>query len=98
VIEQIELAAARFPGLAERPIPNNLYQLYAVDYGTTVASATERLKAIAADAHQAEALEIAPGTPLLAIDRRATALDGQVVERRFSFCRSDDIHYLSELR
>ncbi len=98
VFEHITLPAAYFSGIEERPIPNNLYQLYAVDYGVTVGRATERLKAVAAGAPEADALGVAAGTPLLAIDRVATAIDGRICEWRVSLCRTDQVHYLSDLR
>lgn len=98
VLEEIALPAALVPGLEARPVPNNLYQLYAVDYGLTIARATERLKATAADARQARHLAVAAGSPLLAIDRIATTIDGRIAEWRVSTCRTDRAHYLAELR
>lgn len=98
MLEDIRLPAARFPGIEARPVPNNLYQLYAVDYGMTVGRAIERLKAVAADAEAAALLEVAEGTPLLAVDRLATTIDGRVCEWRLSYCRTDGFHYLSDLR
>lgn len=98
VVEDITLPAALVPGLEARPIPNNLYELYAADYGVTIARATERLKAVAAEPRHAAPLEVAVGTPLLAIDRLATTLDGRVAEWRVSLCRTDHVHYLSDLR
>ena len=98
VLEDIALPAALVPGLEQRPVPNNLYELFAVDYGLTIARATERLKAIAADARQARHLGVEVATPLLAVDRLAHSIDGRPAERRLSVCRTDRAHYLSELR
>jgi GntR family transcriptional regulator len=98
VYEELTLPAALVPGLESRVIPNNLYQLYAVDYGVTIARATERLKAAAADARHAAQLGVAVGTPLLAIDRIATTIDDRRAEWRVSLCRTDRAHYLSDLR
>jgi GntR family transcriptional regulator len=98
VLEDIALPAALVPGLEQRPVPNNLYELYAVDYGLTIARASERLKAVAAEARHAEHLGCAVAAPLLAVDRRAHTIDGRRAEWRRSACRTDRLHYLAELR
>ncbi|HYF57113.1 MAG TPA: GntR family transcriptional regulator [Salinarimonas sp.] len=97
VWERIVVPARLFPGLAERELPNNLYELYALEFGVTIAAATERLTAVAATAREAGPLEIAPGTPLLAVDRVARSIDGRAAEWRVSLCRTDGVHYVSEL-
>ena len=96
-IRLLWVAEALYPGLAERLLPNNLYELYAAEFGVTIAAATERVKAVAAGAREVERLGLAPGTPLLAIDRIATAIDGRIAEWRVSVCRTDELHYLCEL-
>ncbi len=97
--ERIILSADRFPGLGDRiDIPNNVYQLYAVTFGVSVARAEERLKAVAATPEDAKCLATTSGTPLLEIDRTAYALDESPVEWRLSRCLTEDYHYLSDLR
>jgi GntR family transcriptional regulator len=98
VVERIHLPAAMFPGLESRTLPNNLYELYTLEYGVTIGRASERLKAVAANDGDAEALGTVAGAPLLRIDRLAFALDGRRVEWRVSLCRTDRIHYWSDLR
>ena len=103
IVERITLPRALFPGLEKRGIagqdlPNNLYELYRAEFGVTIARATERLKAIAATRREAKHLGVAAGTPLLAIDRTALAIDGSPVEWRVSLCRTDTVHYLLDLR
>ena len=99
VSERIAVPAARFPGLAAfEPVPNNLYGLYAERYGVTVARASESLKAVACPAADAAHLGIAAGSPVLVIDRLATDLDDQKVEWRVSLCRTDQFHYMSDLK
>jgi GntR family transcriptional regulator len=98
ILETLSLPGRLFAGLAEGPIPNNLYSLFAARYGVTIASARERLKAVALDAGQATALGVAPGSPALLIDRLALSLDGTPVERRVSLCLTEEAHYLSDLR
>ena len=78
--------------------PNNLYGLYSETFGVTIATASERLKAVALAGADAAALGVPPGTPALSIDRLALALDGTAVEWRVSLCLTGEAHYLSELR
>ncbi|BAT57624.1 HTH-type transcriptional repressor DasR [Variibacter gotjawalensis] len=99
VSERIVIPAARFPELdTAEPVPNNLYGLYAERYGVTIAQATETLKAIACPPDDAALLGIKSGTPVLAIDRTGIDLSGRPVEWRFSLCRTDKFHYLSDLK
>ncbi len=98
VIELITLARGQFPGIEKRQLPNNLYELYRSAFGVTIVRATERLKAVAATAREAKHLGLKLGDPLLSVDRVAYAIDGRPVEWRRSLCRTDTIHYLSDLR
>jgi GntR family transcriptional regulator len=98
IVERIVLPRALFPGIEKRDLPNNLYELYRAEFGVTITRATERLKAVAATRRDAKHLDVAVGAPLLAIDRTALAIDGAPVEWRVSLCRTDTIHYLSDLR
>jgi len=98
IAETIAVPQRLFPDLADiREVPNTLYDLYERRYGITIARAVERLAAIAADARDAKLLEIAPGAPLLEIDRTALALDGNPVEWRISRCLTATHHYRVEL-
>lgn len=97
IIESLVLPEQLFPGLADAPVPNNLYGLYAQRYGITVSRAREELKAVSADADTAAMLKTEPGTPVLLIDRLAFALDGTPVEWRVSYCLTSNFHYLSDL-
>jgi GntR family transcriptional regulator len=98
IVERILLPRALFPGIEKRDLPNNLYELYRSDFGVTIVRASEKLKAVAATRREAKTLGLAVGAPLLSIDRTAFALDGRPVEWRVSLCRTDTLHYLSELR
>jgi GntR family transcriptional regulator len=70
-----------------------LYELYEKEFGTTIHSAEEQLRAVVASAHDASLLDIAPGTPLLEIDRIALTLDNTPVELRVSRCITRNHHY-----
>lgn len=98
LVETIALPAERFPGFAElAEIPNNVYRLYSQRWGITIASAHERLKAIAAGARDAAHLGCAAGAPLLEIWRVATDLEQSPVELRVSRCLTEQAHYRSDL-
>lgn len=97
--EVVVLPKARFPDLPEvDALPNNLYQLFSVRWGITIAQSEEQLKAVSADVVTAEALGCAVGTALLQIRRVARDLGGRAVELRISLCRTDRIHYAVNLR
>lgn len=99
VSERIVVPSARFPGLEKiEPLPNNLYGLYAERYGVTIARATETLKAVACPREDATLLGIRSGAPVLLIDRIGVDLSGRSVEWRVSLCRTDQFHYLSDLK
>ena len=98
VAEGMVLPHRLFPGIESRELPNNLYELYAAAFGVTVARADERLKAVAATARTARHLAVAAGAPLLSVDRVALDVAGAPVEWRVSLCRTDEFHYLCNLR
>lgn len=98
IVETILLPAARFAGLTDASIPNNLYQLYAAKFGVRIGRAQERLKAVALTARDARDLGTAAQTPALMIDRIAFGLDGRAIEHRISICLTQNIHYLSDLK
>jgi GntR family transcriptional regulator len=97
--ETIALPEALFPGLAERDeMPNTLYDLFQRAYGVLVTRTDDRLCAVAADVQTAATLGVAPGTPLLKIDRIAFGLDDRPLEWRVSLCHLGDAHYLARTR
>jgi GntR family transcriptional regulator len=97
--ETIALPEALFPGLAEqREMPNTLYDLFQKSYGVLVTRTDDRLCAVVADPETAATLAIAPGTPLLKIDRIAFGLDDRPLEWRVSLCHLGDAHYLARTR
>ena len=100
LVERITVASALFPGLVETPreqIPNTLYALYERAYGVSVTRAVEQLRAVVADAEDARLLGLAPGAPLLQIERTAYGHAGNPVERRCSRCDTRRHHYLNTL-
>ncbi|WP_375459080.1 GntR family transcriptional regulator [uncultured Enterovirga sp.] len=98
ILEDVTLPADPFGPLCDGPVPNNLYELYATRFGVTIARARERLKAVPAAPAAARSLGVAVGAPLLLVDRIAARIDGRPAEWRVSLCRTDDLHYLSDLK
>jgi GntR family transcriptional regulator len=98
-VETIVLPEALFPALAAvDAVPNTLYDMFQRQYGILVGRADDKLTAIAAGKTDAALLGIAPGAPLLQIDRITYDIDGRPIEWRVSRCHLDGMHYLARLR
>ena len=96
MIETITLPAEPFDDLGREgnyDLPNTLYELYEKQYGITIHSADEHLRAVAASKHDAKLLNLEVGTPLLEIERVALTLDKIPVELRISRCSTKQHHY-----
>ncbi|MBC8159458.1 MAG: GntR family transcriptional regulator [Alphaproteobacteria bacterium] len=101
VFETVVVSEQMFPKLCETlrdSLPNEMYPHYETEYGVRVVCAREHLRAVAADPREAEFLDIAPGAPMLEIDRIAMTYGDQPVEWRRSRCDTQDHFYLSMLR
>ncbi|HET9190637.1 MAG TPA: GntR family transcriptional regulator [Rudaea sp.] len=66
-------------------------------FGCRPVRALQRLRAVALDAAQAGLLDLPPGSPALAIERRAFLADGRVVEFTSSIYRGDAYDFVAEL-
>jgi GntR family transcriptional regulator len=98
ILEDIYLPKKYFEGLIdEEEIPHTLYHFYQTNYNHTVQDISDRIKAIAADSHDAKQLNISIGEPLLMFTRLAKSLDGKLIEYRITRCLSDNYHYLVDL-
>lgn len=98
IVESITLPNSLFPGAEKLELPNNLYELYRSRFGVTIARSTEKLKAVPAKRREEKYLGVEIGAPLLLVDRTAYSLDGRPTEWRVSLCRTDTLHYLSDLK
>ena len=93
------LNADLFPGLKDRgSLPNALYPLYQRSYGVTIVRADEQLRALEATSSVANMLAVDEGAPVLEVERRAFDIVGRVVELRFSFYLTSQIHYSVSLK
>ena len=80
LLEDSWLPAALFPGLLDHDLTGSLYVLMRDGYGLDPVSAVERLEPIVARAHEARALAVPEGAPLMLVERLARAADGTAVE------------------
>ena len=86
----LELAPADFDDL--------LYPLYERLCGKVIARAEETLSAEAAAPRYADLLGLAPGSPVMVIERLARGYDGKPLEWRRSRGPADRFHYQVEIR
>ena len=100
VLDEIWLPAAPFKGLsAERlsQYAGPMYGLFESEFGVRMIRAEEKIRAVAADAATAELLEVAPGTPLLCVERLAHTYGDRPVELRRGLYNTANHYYRNEL-
>lgn len=100
VLDDIWLPASRFRGLTPERLAEYrgpLYGLFESEFGTRMIRADERIRAVAAASDVAALLAVAPGSPLLLVDRVSYTYRDQPVEVRRGFCVTTDYHYRNEL-
>jgi GntR family transcriptional regulator len=100
VLDEIWLQGALFKGLtAERlsEYKGPLYGLFESEFGVRMLHASEKLRAVAADATTAGLLGVSPGTPLLSVDRVSFTYGYRPVEVRRGLYTTARHHYLNEL-
>ncbi len=96
LFEKITLPSELFGGLSKMGVsnlPNMLYELYEKQFGITIHSAEEKLRAVDASDQEASLLNLPAGTSLLEIERVAMTLDRAPVELRISRCSTKKHHY-----
>jgi GntR family transcriptional regulator len=88
-LERGAYAVAVYPGLIDEPLEGSIYELIRARYGDVPVRAQERLEPALARADEAEALGVAPGAPVMLVDRTAYAQDGRAVEISRDVFRGD---------
>jgi GntR family transcriptional regulator len=97
-VEDVTLPAALFPELEDKKVSvTERIIVLAQECGILLGRAEERVSLGAASAGVAQKLAIAPGSPLLVLDRIVLALDGRPIEWRMGWCHLDDRYYLAEM-
>jgi GntR family transcriptional regulator len=100
ILEELWLPGQLFKGLtAERLMEYKgpMYGLFESEFGTRMIRATEKIKAVAADAGTAQLLNVAENTPLLVAERVSFTYGDKAVELRRGMYLTAHHHYLSEL-
>jgi GntR family transcriptional regulator len=100
ILDEITLPAAQFRGLTKARAENyhgSMYSFFETQFGVRMLKAEEKLRAIAADAASARLLGVAPGAPLLAVDRVTFTYGDRPVEWRRGLCVTKSHHYHNEL-
>ena len=93
-LEDSWVPAEHFPGLLEHDLSGSLYALMREHYELAPMSATERLEPVAARAHEAAALGVPEGSPLMLVERVAYAADDTAVEFARDRHRGDRARFL----
>jgi GntR family transcriptional regulator len=88
-LERGAYAVAVYPGLIDEPLDGSIYELIRARYGDVPVRAQERLEPALARADEAEALGVAPGAPVMLVERTAYAHDGRAVEISRDVFRGD---------
>jgi GntR family transcriptional regulator len=100
VLDEITLPSALFRGLTKARFEayrGSMYAFFEAQFGVRILAAEERLRAVAADAASARLLGVAPGTPLLAVDRVTRTYGERPVEVRRGLCVTRAHHYFTRL-
>lgn len=100
ILEDIWLPAEPFKGLTTERLADYhgpMYALFEAEFGVRMVRAEEKIRAVVADDGQARLLQVAPGTPLLSVERVAYTYHDLPMELRRGWYRTDTHHYHNEL-
>ena len=100
VFDDIWLVGAQFKGLTAERLSESrvpLYRLFESEFGVRMIRADEKLRAVAADEASARWLEVAPGAPLLSVERLSMTYDERPVELRRGLYDTTAHHYRNAL-
>jgi GntR family transcriptional regulator len=100
IVEELWLPGVLFKGLtAERLVEYKgpMYGLFETEFGTRMIRATEKIRAAGADEAVAELLGVAPGAPLLSVERVSYTYGDRPVEVRRALYLTERHHYRNEL-
>ncbi|MGI4984136.1 MAG: GntR family transcriptional regulator [Janthinobacterium lividum] len=100
VFEEIWLPGATFRGLTMERLAGYkgpFYALLETEFGTRLVRASEKVRAVAAQASVAAVLGVATGSPLLSVERIAFSYGDRPVEIRRGWYVTDHYHYQNDL-
>jgi GntR family transcriptional regulator len=100
IVEELWLPGGPFKGLTIEALSEDkgpMYALFETQFGVRMVRAVEKIKAVSADEDTATLLGVAPGHPLLSVERLAYTYNDEPMELRRGFYRTDARHYRNEL-
>jgi GntR family transcriptional regulator len=100
ILEDIWLPGTPFKGLSLETLSSDkgpMYALFEAQFGVRMVRATEKLKAVAADADVSALLGVEVGHPLLSVERLAYTYNDVPMELRRGLYRTETRHYHNEL-
>jgi GntR family transcriptional regulator len=100
VLDEIWLPARLFKDLSAQSLAEYkgpMYALFEAAFGVQMLRAEEKIRAVGATAAAAQWLGVAPGAPLLSVERRSLTYGERPVELRRGLYRTDAHHYRNEL-
>ncbi len=100
ILEDIWLPALPFKGLTAERLANYqgaMYALFETEFNVRMVRAEEKIRAVAASPAQAQLLGVAPGAPLLSVERVAYTYQDEPMELRRGYYRTDTHHYRNDV-
>ena len=100
ILEDLWLPGNAFKGLTAEQMAGYqgpTYAMFELEFGVRMVRAEEKIRAVAADAPQAELLAVAAGAPLLLVERLSYTYSDVPMELRRGLYRTDTHHYRNEL-
>ena len=100
VLDDIWLPAQPFKGLTAQRLTEHrgpMYGLFEAEFGVRMIRAEEKIRAVAADAPSATLLGLAPGAPLLSVERLSLTYGDQPVELRRGLYTTASHYYRNDL-
>ncbi len=100
VLDDVWLPGTPFRGLTAERLEawrGPMYRMFEAEFSLRMIRAEEKLRAVPADAEDATLLEVAPGTPLLSVERLSFTYGDKPVEWRRGLYLTDHHHYRNEL-
>ncbi|HTJ92318.1 MAG TPA: GntR family transcriptional regulator [Pararobbsia sp.] len=100
VFDEIWLPGAMFKGLTLERLASYegpLYAMFEAEFGTRMIRASEKIRAVAADAVVADLLKVEPGFPLLSVDRVSYTYGDKPVEVRRGWYVTTRYFYQNDL-
>lgn len=88
-LERSYFPAAEFPDLLDHKLSGSIYKLMGRAYDRAPHTSTEALEPVIASEEEAHLLHVAPGSPLMLIERTAYTAAGLPVEHAFDLFRAD---------